>query len=103
MVRVERKDYKEQTFKRYGKIQTTIPAHYICRYYHKPTIQREKEIAMYDSREAVLRLRTEYIARDRKLSTYQRALQGEYSDAYRHLFEMLGVDETTQLSEYMNA
>ena len=93
-VDVKRTNYPERV-SRSGKV---IPAEYSCSYRHDG-----KELAKYYSREDVLYLRTEYIGSDFEKSAYQRALGCEYAEAYKYLFGMLGVDETSNISEYMYA
>lgn len=91
-VNVERKNYPE----RVGKNGLIIPAEYKCRYLHDG-----KEIAQYFSRRDVLYLRTDFIGGDFSKSAYERAITCKYAEAYQYLFAMLGVDETSTISEYM--
>lgn len=92
-----RRQYVESRVKKYksGRIET-IPAYYVCRYYYGG-----KEIARYDSQENLLRLRTELIKNDFSLSCFERAIQGDYSNAYRQLFDLLNIDKESAMSEYM--
>ena len=96
MIEVKRTDYQQKVIrnKRNGK-ERIIPAHYECRY-----LCNGKEIAYYDSRDDVLYLKTDLIGHDFKRSEYDRAMACKYSEAYRHLFQMLGADKTTRMSEY---
>lgn len=91
MIQVNRKNYPERT-DRNGKM---IPAEYTCSYRYEG-----KEIAKYYSREDILYLRSDYILCDFSKSHFERATTGEYAEAYKYLFGMLGVDETSNMSEY---
>lgn len=93
-VDVKRTNYPERTNRR-GEL---IPAEYECSYRHDG-----KEIAHYYSRRDILYLRTDYIGSDFTKTAYQRALTCKYAEAYRYLFGMLGVDETSTISEYTYA
>lgn len=97
MITVKRYDYPEKVIHyKNGKVKT-IAAHHECYYYHNGI-----EVATYSSKDDVLYLKTKYIERDWNKSTYNRALNGQRKEVYSYLFSMLGVDETTRLSEYMN-
>ena len=100
MIKVIRTDFKERTIRKtrgYPR-EKIIPAHYECSYRYG-----NLEIAHYDSRYDVLDLRSDYISKDFSKSKYERALEGEYKDAYKFLFDMLGADSTTHFSEYTYA
>ncbi len=97
MISVQRYDHKERVSYRGTPREKTIPAFYECYYYHGG-----KEIASYDSRFDTLYLKTKLISKDRSMNYYNRALAGEHKEAYAYLFNMLGVDETSTMSEYMN-
>ena len=109
-VDVVRTDYPKKIFrnKRTGK-ETIREAFYCCSYRYQG-----REIANYNSEEDIIRLNSEYI--DSKVSNarmkerseyfkkpaYERALECDYKEAYKYLFAMLGIDETTKMSEFMN-
>lgn len=93
---VRRKDYPPMVAKnRNGDVMYTIPARHECRYIHNG-----KEIAHYDSQDDCLYLRTDCIGSDFKKSEYDRALSCELKDAYKYLFDMLGIDRNSKISEY---
>ena len=97
MIQVKRYDYEEKTIHyKDGRVRV-IPKHHECYYYYNGV-----EIATYESKDDVLYLKTKYIERNRNKSDYERALNGTYKEAYQYLFNMLGVDKTSRLSEYMN-
>ena len=102
MIDVVRRDVEAKELRIHGK---TIrrPASYTCRYYYNAPNGERREIAMYRSVEDIVRVRTEYIYNDFSMSHYERALRGQFSDAYRYLFDMLNIDKDTRMSEYMNA
>lgn len=97
MIEVKRFDYKQKVFTYKNGKQKTTPAYYECFYRFE-----RKEIACYDSRTDTLYLNSLYISKDRKLKEYDRALAWELKSAYKYLFEMLGVDKDSKLSEYAN-
>ena len=98
MIEVKRFDYPARDVKRRdGKIVKTIPARYTVRYHYQG-----KEIAFYESQHDVLYLRSELTLHDWSQTLYKRALAGKYKEVFGYLFDMLGVDETTRLSEYTN-
>lgn len=92
-ITVERTDYPAI----HPKNRPSIPAHYESRY-----ICEGREIATYDSLRDVLYCRTDYIGRDFKRSVYERAVSCPRKEQYIYLFDMLGVNETSDLSEYTN-
>ena len=94
MIQVNRKNYPERVG-RGGKI---IPAEHACSYRYQG-----KEIAKYYSRDDILYLRSDYIVCDFSKTRFERATTGAYAEAYKYLFGMLGVDETSNLSEYTYA
>lgn len=76
-----------------------IPAEYFeCRYYHGG-----RQIAWYSSIDDVLRLKTDYIGSNFDKTPYERALECDMKRVYEYLFEMLNVDEKTNVSEYTSA
>ena len=85
---VEWRDYKATSF---------APAYYVKAYYWDG-----KKIAEYDSRKDVIYLDSRKIAKPNGDSIYNRALNGGYGRRFRHMFDALGVDETSTLSEYMD-
>ena len=85
---VERHDYKATS---------SAPAHYETAYYWDG-----KKIAEYDSMKDVIYLNSRKIAKPNGDSIYNRALNGGYSERFRYMFDALGVDETSTLSEYMD-
>lgn len=98
MIQVKRIDHPEWTGKnRFGKT-VTRPASHECIYRYEG-----REIARYTSRNDCLMLRTDYIGCDFDKSIFERATSCEYADAYKYLFGMLGVDETSHMSEYTYA
>lgn len=97
MIEVKRIDH-EAINGRYGY----FPAWYEVKYFYTPTFRNKVEIAKYSSKDDVLRVRSEYIAHGRR-SSYDNALHGNFTDAYRYLFDMLNVDETSSIGEYMYA
>ena len=96
MIKVIRTDYPERKV-RYPS-ERIIPAHYECSYRYGSC-----EIAHYNSRNDVFQLRTDYIGKDFSKSAYERALGCAYKDAYKYLFDMLGVDSKTHITEYTYA
>lgn len=97
MITLKRYDHKKATMYPGTRREKTIPAFYECYYYHDG-----KEIAWYNSKNDTLYLKTRLISKDRSLNYYNRALAGDYHEAYAYLFNMLGVDETSTMTEYMN-
>lgn len=94
-IEVRRTDYPERTIRyRNGRTRKEA-ARYECRYLYEG-----KEIALYYSDYDTLYLKTDLIGHDFKKPEYERALSCKYKDAYATLFEMLGVDKTSLLSEY---
>lgn len=88
---------------RSGK-ERVIPARFQEQFYIEQDYKRE--IAKFDSLEGILRLRSDYIlhgASDFKNPVYYRALEGQFADQYKELFEMLNITEDTPLSEYTYA
>ena len=102
MVKVERKDYKERTYTKKNGDEVVQPAWHECRYWIPSIAGRRIEIAKYNSRDDIVYLKSDFIGSDTSASVYQRAFSGRHSAAYRELFNMLGIDEKTHLSEYTN-
>jgi hypothetical protein len=98
MIEIKRYEHKERVIQYKNGLVKTIPAYYECYYYYNGI-----EVAWYKSKDDVLCLKTKYIERDRTKSDYERALNGSYKEVYSYLFSMLGIDETSRLSEYMSA
>ena len=84
MIQVERRNYNN--------------GEYRCRYYFLG-----REIANYSSSSDTIFLRTEFIGCDFSKSAYERALDCKLAEAYKYLFAMLGIDETSSVSDYMFA
>lgn len=85
------------TVKRYDFKRTTKrPAYY-------ETVYRWDgvKIAEYNSLKDVIYLDSRKI-RNGDGTTFDRALTGKYSHRFAYLFEMLNVDETSSLSEYLD-
>lgn len=97
MVDVIRKDYPAKTWIDKRGNEHYKPAHYFCDY-----VYRGREIAYYCSTDDVLYLNSECIDKNYKDKTFNRALNGSYSSAYKYLFELLKVDENTTISEFLN-
>ena len=97
MVEVIRKDYEAESWTDRRGRSHYHPAHHYCRYLYDG-----KEIANYDSISDVIYLKTDYIGHDFSKTVYDRAVNSKYKEAYRYLFDMLGVDKTSRLSEYSN-
>lgn len=97
MIEVKHYDNKERVYKS-GKV---IPASYHCYYYFTHN-GKKLEIAWYDSKDDILLLNSLYIHKDFSMKEYDRALVGRFKEAYEYLFQMLGVDKTTKMSEYFN-
>ena len=100
-IEVKRNNYPERvrTSRHTGKVLSVTPAFHVCGYFHNG-----REIAKYDSRDDCLYLRTDYIGCDFSRSAYDRAVSSErFGEAYRYLFAMLNVDQTSTISEYMYA
>lgn len=104
MIKVKREDYPAHTFR-----GVKYPARFTCRYFFEG-----REIANYDSKDDIIYLNSDLLDtlkdgtrnRDRARwdkPKFERALDCKYADAFKELFEMLGADETTQFSEFMNA
>lgn len=91
MIKVKRTDAPAQRLG--GK---DYPARFSCEY-----TWNGKVIATYYSLEDVVRLNTKYIEPDFKKSCFERAMNGQFPEAYQELFGMLGCDETTAMSEFM--
>lgn len=93
MVEVKRRDYPQ----RMGRNGKEIPASFECKY-----IAGGKVIAYYESKQDTLYLKTDYIGTDWSKSPYERALSCERKEEYKYLFNMLGADNTSKISEYTN-
>ena len=94
MIEVKRHEYPERT-KRDG---TIIPAHYECCYYN----EGKRQIAYYRSKDDTLYLNTDCIGNDWKKTEYERALNCSLKEDYKYLFDMLGADKTTKMSEFFD-
>lgn len=97
MIEVKRYDNKERVYKS-GKV---VPASYSCYYYFSHN-GKKLELAWYDSKYDTLLLNSLYIHKDFSMKEYDRALVGRFKEAYEYLFQMLGVDKATRMSEYLN-
>lgn len=99
MITVQRTDYKERTItnRRTGKVIKTIPAHYECRY-----LCDGKEIAWYDSKDNVVYLRTDYLAKPFSAPYEERMKNSKYVAMWNELIEFLNINKDTRLSEYTN-
>ena len=99
MIEVKRTDYPKFEVKnrKTGKVIKTIPKRYVCEYFYGG-----REIAMYESQNDTLYVKTSLTLRDWSKSIYYRAVNGTYAEAYKELFDMLNVDEKTSMSEYTN-
>lgn len=103
MIEVKRTEYPERVIHyRGGRIPPkTVPAHYVCYYKFGG-----RQIAYYDSRDDCIYLNSRIIdrladgTRKREGKVYDRALRCGMAEAYKELFEMLGADEKTRMSEY---
>ena len=110
VIEVIRTNYPEKTIHFKNGTEKFIPARYECKYRYEG-----KTIGFYDSKDDIVYLNDDYINagldyRDRKkwakwchTSPYDRAKSCPNHEAYDYLFAMLGIDETTRLSEYMDA
>ena len=84
MIKVERYDNKKT-------------GTYTCHYYYNG-----REIADYMSQYDTIYCNSRCIAKDYKKPIYERALNGEYKEAFAELFAMLNADKTSKMSEFMN-
>ena len=82
------------TVKRYDNKKT---GEYSCHYYYNG-----REIADYYSSQDTIYCNSRYIVHDWGKPVYDRALNGEYKEAYAELFAMLNADETSKMSEFLN-
>lgn len=98
-IEVIRKNYPA-TVKRNRRTgaETWIPERHKCSY-----LYRGMEIATYSSTSDTIYLRTDIIGSDFTKTAYERALTCRHHAAYEYLFGMLGVDETSTISEYTYA
>lgn len=80
---------------------------YSCTYYHGgreiAKLSHGGQIAKRIGSDDCLWLRTEYIGSDFDRTAYNRAITCRIGEAYRQLFDMLGIDESSYISEYMYA
>ena len=97
MIEVKRTDHQEivRRSRKTGEVIEVIPARYECSYRYNG-----REIAHYYSRDDTMALMTDLIGHDFKKSVYERAITCKHKDAYIELFQMLGIDRTTHLTEY---
>ena len=94
MIEVTRTNYPRRTFRVHGR-EVVEEARHECRYFYKG-----QEIAFYTSKWDCLYLKTDLIGNNFKLSAYERALSCKIKEAYRYLFDMIGADQTSKISEY---
>ncbi len=97
MVEVKRTNYPARTIKYRSGREKYLPEWHECRYLHNG-----REIATYNSNDDILYCKTDLIGHDFKRSVYDRATTCKLKDAFCYLFAMLGVDETSSISEYTN-
>ena len=90
MIKVKRTDYKVTK-------NGVVNKGHECRYTYN-----DREIAWANeiNDNFMLYLKTDYIGSDFRKSAYERATTCKYKDAYKELFELLGVDENCNVSEY---
>ena len=100
MIEVKRTNFAKRELhdNRTGKVMRVVPEFYECRYYHNG-----REIAWYNSKDDCIYLKTRLIGTDFKKTPYERALSCPMKDVYAYLFEMLGADATSKMSEYFSA
>jgi len=84
----------EITVKRYDNKRTGT---YECYYYRDG-----RKIAEYYSKTDTIYRDSRLINKDLKRPIYDRALSGKYAEAYRQLFDMLNIDSTSTMSEYID-
>ena len=91
MIEVTRKDFLPRRRKDGSKV---LP-HYECTFRYN-----RMQVAFYNSLDGTLYLRTDLIGQSSKESAYRRALTCGCAEAYEHIFDKLGINESSRISEY---